>query len=336
MNYRKGTCRMANYTQLSVSDRYKISARIKNQSISMMAKQLNRHRSTLYRELKRNKVAGIYEPTMATKLARDRRSGGAKSRFETNPELKKYVIEKLNMYWSPEEISGRLKQEKQLFSICTESIYQFIYRDRFRNLYKLLPMKRMKRVNRHKRKCYTYGVKSQVITAHNIKNRPAEALLREKLGHWEGDTIRFSKEQKHNATTLVDRASRFTIIEKNLDGKTDTVIGAICKIIKKSQKHEWKTITFDRGTEFMGFSMIERSSSCQTFFCDPRSPWQRPTNENTNGRIRRFLPKNFPIDTVSSLDLEVICNRMNDTPRKCLGYQTPKEVFIQLACRTSS
>jgi IS30 family transposase len=325
---------MSDYTQLSMVERCKISARIKKQPVSAMAKELNRHRSTLYREMKRNKINAIYDPIAANRLAKDRRAGGAKSRFETNPELEKYVIEKLQLCWSPEEISGRMKQEAKSFSICTESIYQFVYRDPEKNLYKLLPEKRKKRISRHQRRCYTYGVKSQIIADHNIKNRPPEAASREQPGHWEGDTIRFPKDQKHNATTLVERVSRFTIIEKNLDGKTNTVIGAICDIIKKSQKHIWKSITFDQGKEFMAFSKIEHSTSCQAFFCDPHSPWQRPTNENTNGRIRRFLPKDAPIDTISSADLQVICDRMNDTPRKCLGYQTPREVFMQLACRT--
>jgi len=299
-----------------------------------MAKQLNRHRSTIYRELKRNKKDGIYEPTMANKLAKDRRSGGARSKFETSPELKGYVLDKLNKYWSPEEISGRMKFEKQLFYICPESIYQFIYRDPLKSLCKLLPTRRVKRLNQHARKRYIYSSKSEILAAHNIKYRPVEAQFRDKPGHWEGDTIRFPKNQKHNLTTLVERASRFTIIKKNFDGKTANVMGAIGRIIKMFPKYAWKTITFDQGSEFMDHRKIERYTSCKAFYCDPHSPWQRPTNENTNGRIRRFLPKKLHIDNVPSTKLEVVCERMNDTPRKCLGYRTPREVLMQLSCRT--
>lgn len=326
---------MANYTQLSCSERYKLNARLK-QSVKEIAKELNRNRSTIYRELKRNKENDSYDAAIADHLAKNRRSGGAKSCFETNIELKEYVLEGLNKGWSPEQISGRMKQERRSFSACPETIYQFIYRDPSKKLYELLPTKRKKRTHRHHRKKYNNAIKAAIIEAHNIKHRPIEVNARSSVGHWEGDTIRFTKDQKNNVTTLVERMSRFTIMLKNADGKTKTVIDPICKIIKKTKKNLWKSITFDQGVEFMDFPKIKRLTSCQTFLCDPRSPWQRPTNENTNGRIRRFLPKDFPVDTISNLDLEVICDRMNNTPRKCLGYQTPKEIFnIQGMCRTS-
>jgi IS30 family transposase len=326
---------MAQYTQISITERRQLTHLLyKKNSVESMAVALGRHRSSIYREIKRNTVKNIYDPQTAEKLTQNRRAGGAKCKFEIYPEIKKYVLEKLRLDWSPEQISGRMKKENQNFYVSPETIYHFIYQDKMQNLYKLLPSKKKKRRHRHQRKSYKIGAKSENIAARNIKNRPLEALSREHDGHWEGDTIRFPKTQKSCVTTLIERKSRYTELTRNKDGKTKTVIDGINATIKKYPQNTWKTITFDQGSEFMGFRRIEHFSACSTYFCDPHSPWQRPTNENTNGRIRRFLPKNFPIDDISQADLDVISERMNNTPRKCLGYLTPKEVFMRPHCRT--
>lgn len=133
----------------------------------------------------------------------------------------------------------------------------------------------------------------------HITLRAPEANLRIAPGHWEGDTIRFPRDQKTCVTTLVERKSRFLFLRKNEDKKSKTVINHIFFGIKNSSKKIWRSITFDQGKEFMEFRKIERQTKCKVYFCDPRSPWQRPTNENTNGRLRRFLPKKFKIDSIT-------------------------------------
>ena len=140
--------------------------------------------------------------------------------------------------------------------------------------------------------------KIQLMMRH-ITLRAPEANLRIAPGHWEGDTIRFPRDQKTCVTTLVERKSRFLFLRKNEDKKSKTVINHIFFGIKNSSKKIWRSITFDQGKEFMEFRKIERQTKCKVYFCDPRSPWQRPTNENTNGRLRRFLPKKFKIDSIT-------------------------------------
>jgi len=132
-------------------------------------------------------------------------------------------------------------------------------------------------------------------------------------------------------TTLVERKSRFVFLRKNKDKKSQTVIGHIFDIIKSEPKNKkmWHTLTLDQGTEFMAFRKIERQTRCKIYFCDPHSPWQRASNENMNGRLRRFLPKKFKIDEINHEFLDRIAEQANNTPRKCLSYQTPREVFMQ-------
>jgi len=307
-----------------------------NSPVKTIAERSGRHRSTIYRELKRNKPkpADRYMPGIAHQMAIERHPH-APNKLDTDKELNKYVLEGLDNAWSPEQISGRMKIEKKEFSTCPESIYRYVYRDKKKKLYKLLPRKKSKRKVRNKR---AVREKTSLMDRRNISLRPKEADSRLNAGHWEGDTIRFKKGQKTCVTTLAERKSRLVILLKNKDKKSETVVDKICKKIKTFPKKKFSSLTFDQGTEFASFLAIERLTKCKVYFCDPHSPWQRPTNENTNGRIRRFLPKEFQADKINQRHLDEIADRMNNTPRKCLGYLTPIEVFMQhqkAICRTS-
>ena len=205
------------------------------------------------------------------------------------------------------------------------SIYRYIYHNKKQELYKLLTRQNPKRYPRGTRKSY----QKELILQRNICNRPKEVNLREILGHWEGDTIRFSKTQKSCVTTLVERKTRFLLLHKNENQKSQSIIKKIYNRIHSSPKKLWCSLTLDQGIEFMPFRLIERKTKCKIYFCDPRSPWQRASNENTNGRIRRFLPRKLNIDMTSQEDLDRIEMQINGTPRKCLGYQTPKKALIQ-------
>ena len=176
------------------------------------------------------------------------------------------------------------------------------------------------------------------LARRNISHRSEEINSRSTLGHWEGDTIRFPKDQKTCVTTLVERKSRYVWLRKNKDGRSETVMNHILNAIKLSPKKMWGSLTFDQGREFMSYRMVERQTKCKVFFCDPHSPWQRGSNENMNGRLRRFLPKKFKIDGINQRTLDRIAIQANNTPRKCLNYQTPEEVMTQhwkSLCRTT-
>lgn len=303
-------------------------------SISEIARRMNRHRSTIYRELGRNIYCGTYLPAIAHEQAKERHPRPL-NKLDEDHDLNEYVLNGLQQGWSPEQISGRMKLDGKSFYVCPESIYRYVYRNKHLGLYKLLPTRKPKRRSRHHRKIY---LNRQQIAKRNISNRSPEVDSRGELGHWEGDTIRFPKSQKTCVTTLVERKSRYVCLRKNEDKKSNTVINHICQKIKSAPKKLWRSLTFDQGTEFMNFRTIERETKSKIFFCDSHSPWQRGSNENMNGRLRRYLPKKFNIDGVSQNYLESIEVLMNNTPRKCLGFYTPAEIIKQHYkgfCRTS-
>lgn len=326
---------MGHYTHLSLSDRCLINTFLSMKlSIGTIAKRIGRHRSTIYRELNRNNNEGYYLPGVAHEQAKQRHPQQS-NKIQVHEELNGFVLAGLKQGWTPEQIAGRLKKGESKFYACAESIYRYIYRNKQLGLYKLLPRRKLKRrprCARHNDQRKTYLVK------RNICHRPDEINAREKLGHWEGDTIRFPVSQKTCVTTLVERKSRYVCLRKNEDKRSETVMGHIYKLIKSVPNKLWGTLTLDQGSEFMAFRTIEWRTKCKIFFCDPRSPWQRGSNENMNGRLRRYLPKGFKIDTISQEELNKIATQANNTPRKCLGYLTPKEVISQhwkVFCRTT-
>lgn len=293
--------------------------------ISTIAERAGRHRSTIYRELKRNTKRGqSYMPSQANELAK-KRQPHPPNKIDTIPALNKFILDGLSNGWSPEQISGRIRKEEKEFSICPESIYRYVYQNKKTNLYQLLPRKNPKRCFRVARKAHQ---KTQLLQK-NIAHRAEEANSRSTLGHWEGDTIHFPLGQKSCVTTLVERKSRFVCLRKNENKTSPTVMEKIYDVVKSSPRKIWDSITFDQGAEFMGYHQLERKTKCKIFFCNPHSPWQRGSNENTNGRLRRHLPKKHLIDETTQEDLDRIAMLVNNTPRKCLGYKTPKEVFIQ-------
>ena len=196
---------MTDYTHLSMKDRCLIATFLSmNAKISTIATRSGRHRSTIYREIKRNKGCERYMPGMAHEMAQQRHPGPS-NKLQTHAELNKYVLAGLKNGWSPEQISGRMEMEKKEFYVCPESIYRYVYRNKNLALYKLLPTKKSKRRSRSDRNQYP---KKPQMLMRNIKLRTKEADLRNTIGHWEGDTIRFPRDQKTCVTTLVERKSR--------------------------------------------------------------------------------------------------------------------------------
>ena len=316
---------MSHYTRLSMNERCSIAAFLSiGAKVKIIAERTGRHRSTIYREIKRNQPEERYLPGKANELAR-KRHPHPPNKIDTNPELNSFVIEGLNKGWSPEQISGRLLRLRKPFYVCHESIYRYVYRNKNEGLYKLLPCRKPKRCFGMPRKA---GQKAQLLK-RNISYRPEEINLRKTFGHWEGDTIHFANGQMSTVTTLVERKSRFVFLYKNIGKKSKETVEGIYKVSKQSPSKLWNTLTLDQGTEFTAFQWLEREARLKVYFCDPHSPWQRGSNENMNGRLRRYLPRNINIGETNQEKLDKISWLLNHTPRKCLGYQTPKEVLRQ-------
>src|SRR5262245_9494421 len=239
---------MQYYTHLSMRDRCLISTFLSMKTpVDTIAERSGRHRSTIYREIKRNKPKpeDRYMPGIAHQMALDRQSH-ALNKLDTNKELNKYVLDGLNSGWSPEQIAGRMKVERKEFSTCPESIYRYVYRDKKKALYRLLPRKKSKRRVRDKRAAKQ---KATLMDKRNIRLRPEEASSRLNARHWEGDSIRFKKGEKACITTMAERKSRYVILLKNNDKKSETVVNKICNQIKKFPKQKFVSLTFDQGSE---------------------------------------------------------------------------------------
>jgi IS30 family transposase len=234
-------------------------------------------------------------------------------------------MQRLREGWSPEQIAGRLKRKKSKYALCHETIYQFIYRKKNRKLYMLLPRKKSRRrhqLSRKPRIC-RFGDK-------RIISQRSEAIdKRFHYGHWEGDRIEFAGKRSAAITTLVERKTRVVLLINNVTKKSGVVMSDIINKFNCMSRDVSKTFTFDQGSEFSAFNILENNLACNVFYCHKNSPWEKGSNENMNGRVRRYLPFNLSIDQISQEMLDVLSHKLNNTPRKCLDCRTPKELFLR-------
>ncbi|CAO3436283.1 IS30 family transposase [Azospirillum argentinense] len=319
------------YSHIDLAERRRIQKmRDAKVPVAVIAAELGRHRSTIHREIRRNfyhdpfrdrwgqEYRGYY-CTTADAYARKRRARRAK--LALRPELRDHVIAKLRAGWSPQQIAGRLRREPlPCGTVSHETIYRFIYGPDSRglDLYALLAVaRRRQRAGRKPRS-------GPIPAAHWIANRPAEVVTRQSFGHWEGDLVIFARQfGKANVTSLQERHSRFHILLSNDGRRSVRVIGRIAEVLAPLPPEARRTITFDRGTEFFAYKSLAMAS----YFCDPHSPWQKGGVENANGRLRRFLPLATAEADRTVGALNALAERLNNTPRRCLGYLTPAEVF---------
>lgn len=255
-------------------------------------------------------------------MAGRRRARGAK--LARRPELRVHVVEQLRAGWSPQQIAGRLRcQGEPLGSrVSHESIYRYVFGPDGRELglHALLASRRNRRRVRFGRKPRA----SPIAPEHAIRFRPAEVDGRQVFGHWECDLVIFMRRHgKANVTSLVERTSRYHVLLANPDRRPLQVIGRIAEVLAPLPAAARRTVTFDRGFEFLAYRMLPAPA----YFCDPQSPWQKGAVENAKGRLRRHLPLDSAPEDRSSGALRLLARRLNDTPRKCLGYRTPAEVF---------
>jgi len=322
------------YTHLRASERRRIHIFLeRGLSASEVGKRLNRDRSTIYRELKRNKDQEGYWPSSAEHKAKARRKRERSCRLQENAALYDYVVRRLKDGWSPEQIAGRMKLDGKPYYVCHETIYRYIYKQRNKKLYQYL---RYRRSNRR----YKLGRKEQrsrFSEARLITMRPEEINSRSTFGHWEGDSIAFSNTRKKAVTTLVERKSRVVILIKNDCRTSQAVMGQINGSLRLLPRKARQSTTFDQGAEFAHYRQLETQSNCNVFYCEAHSPWQKGSNENMNGRLRQYLPRSTDIDLIEQDQLNELAKKMNNSPRKCLGFMTPKELFLQYCstnCRT--
>jgi IS30 family transposase len=322
------------YSQFTLADRRRLHQLVERKvPVHEMARQLGRHRSTIYRELKRNtfhdrefpEYSG-YFATIADDISTERRRRLRKLR--RHPHLRELIIDRLKAHWSPEQIAGRLLADGvSPVRICPETIYRFIYckEDYPLGLYQHLPERRRRRRRRGSRK-----PRDGLIPVDcRISQRPDFIDDRSQFGHWEGDLLIFRRELGNtNVTSLVERKSRYTVMIKNRSRHSRPIMDKIIHAFSPLPSFARQTFTFDRGTEFSGFRALEEGIGARSWFCDPNSPWQKGAIENANKRIRRFMPGDTDLSSITQQHLVELAHHLNSQPRKCLGYKTPAEVFM--------
>jgi len=316
---------------LSLSEREEISRGIaKDQSIRIIATSLNRAPSTISREINRNGGLNKYRASQADKAAWDRAHRPKICKLVEHRSLAYIVARKLTLEWSPEQIAGWLKQtypDNENYQVSHETIYRSLYIQARGALKKelLQHLRRtrvMRRSRHHTQNTPDHG---RIIDAVSISERPASVEDRAVPGHWEGDLIMGS----HNTqiATLVERHTRYVMLVKVKDKTTQSVVSALIKQSKKLPDELYKSLTWDRGSELADHKRFTLATDINVYFCDPQNPWQRGSNENTNGLLRQYFPKGTDLSIHSQTKLNAVARRLNERPRKTLNYETPAERF---------
>lgn len=322
------------YRQLSLDERMEIARlRAAGWSYRGIAAAIGRSHTTVSREVSRNGRAtkawpGGYAPARAHELALRRRRWDSRFKLVHQPDLQDRVRQSLAMGHSPEQIAGRLAREAGRTVISHESIYRFIYHRSAQKDYwhRLLPRAKSRRGQLGRR-----GGSPASFIKHrrSIHERSPDARDRQQPGHWEADYMLFSR-YGDNILVLHERTTRFTILDHPQDRRADTTVRHIARRLGPLPASARRTLSFDNGTEFADHHRLH-DLGLLTFFCDVRCPWQKGGVENTIGRLRRILPRKTDLAALSPAQLRAYAQRLNDTPRKCLDFQTPAEAFSQLS-----
>jgi IS30 family transposase len=315
------------YRQLSLEDRCRIAGlQAQGHSIRQIAADLDRAPSTIAREISRNTGRSVgYKPAYADEQTRARRWKGSK--LERNPTLGQAVLDRLAHGWSPEQIAGRLARENANPTVSHETIYRFIYAQIARtndfSWRRYLPRAKSKRGWRGMRG----GSPASFIEGRiPLSQRPAEAGDRQTPGHWEADLMMFAK-YGQAILTVHERTSRILFASRPDNKTADLIARLIEQLLRPIPAELRRTITFDNGTEFARHTRLN-SLNLQTFFCDPYAPWQKGGIENAIGRMRRLIPRKTDLATISDRHFTALLQAYNATPRKCLDFRTPAEVFL--------
>lgn len=320
--------------RLSDGEREEISRGVaEGRSAASIARRLGRPTSTVSRELARNGGCGEYRAWKAAMRARRCARRRRPRKLFAQVHLRQAVNEGLTRRWSPAQISGRLRKDHPddpRWWVSAETIYQSLYVSAGGGLRKELRQAlrtgRARRVTRAEARAGHARITGMVL----ISERPAEVEDRAVPGHWEGDLL-IGAHNRSQVGTLVERTSRLTmLVHLPADRRAETVSDAVAAKIIELPGHLRRSLTWDQGKEMSAHARLKIDTGVQVYFCDPHSPWQRPTNENTNGLLRQYLPKGADLSTVPAVHLDNIADELNNRPRKTLDWMTPLEKFTEL------
>ncbi len=318
---------------LTLSEREEISRGLaRNVSLRSIAKQLKRSPSTISREIQRNGGIATYRANEAEQAAWDRARRPKTCKLARNKDLCHAVATKLQLHWSPEQIAGWLKRtypNDESKTVSHETIYRSLFIQARGTLKKeLLAYLRTQRTLRQSKKASlkNQGL-GQINHAVSIRQRPASVEDRAVPGHWEGDLIAGSNNSY--IATLVERHTRYVMLAKVKNKDTKSVINALIKQAKKLPNELYKSLTWDRGKEMADHQRFTLATEIKVYFCDPQSPWQRGSNENTNLLLRQYFPKGMDLSNIHQNRLNAVARQLNERPRKTLEFETPAEKFNQ-------
>ncbi len=313
------------YRQITFAERYTLRLlRQRGLNAAAIARVLGRHRSTIGRELQRNRAHsdGTYRPQLADWYARGRRSQSRRNQQFT-PATWARIQALLRQDWSPEQIAGRLRLDQEL-AISHETIYRYIWVDKRAGgtLYQHLRGARKQRRKRYGR----YDSRGRLAGKRPISTRPAAVETRRELGHWEADTVLGASQAGPCVLSLVERKTGYLVLGQ-LRQRISAAVNTRAQQLIAAQPNPVRTITVDNGTEFHEYARLERATATRFYFATPHHAWERGTNENTNGLIRQYLPKRQSMAHLTQHDCNRIAAKLNRRPRKRLGYRTPEECY---------
>jgi len=316
---------------LTLVEREEISRGIAtDESARSMARRLGRSASTVAWEISRNGGYDRYRASQADETAWARARRPKRCKLAVNPQLRDAVARKLQGNWSPEQIAGWLKSAHpgdEARQVSHETIYRSLFVQSRGVLKKeLLQHLRSKRTIRRSKSAGANGDRrGQIADLVSIRERPAAVEDRAVPGHWEGDLLSGSKNSQ--IATLVERHTRYVMLVKVANKETQTVVSALIKQAKKLPTELYKSLTWDRGKELAAHRRFTLATNIAVYFCDPQSPWQRGSNENTNGLLRQYFPKGTDLSVHSQAHLNKVARQLNERPRETLAFQTPADRF---------
>ena len=324
---------------LTLSEREEISRGVVSElSLRAIATQLGRSPSTISREISRNGGLKCYRASQADQTAWDRAHRPKPCKLAGNPMLRQIVARKLRSNWSPEQIAGWLKREypgNERNQVSHETIYRSLFIQALGVLKKELQqyLRTQRAIRRSRHASLKQDGLGQIKNMVSIRERPASVEDRAVPGHWEGDLIGGSKNSY--IATLVERHTRYVMLAKVKNKDTESVVSALIKQSRKLPNELYKSLTWDRGKELADHQRFTLATNIDVYFCDPSSPWQRGSNENTNGLLRQYFPKGTDLSIHSHAKLNAVARQLNERPRKTLEFETPAERFNACVASTS-
>jgi IS30 family transposase len=323
---------------LSLSEREEISrGLVAGLSIRSIAASIGRAPSTVSREIRRNQGPRAYRASHADEAAWTRAKRPKVCKLKQHPALAREVTEKITLFWAPSQIAGWLKRqypEDECRQVSHETIYKSLYIQARGALKKELIQhlrrpRALRRSRHHTQKTPNHG---RLLDTISISERPAEAKDRAVPGHWEGDLLFGSNNSQ--IATLVERKTRYVMLVKTPGKDSETVINALIKHAHKLPRELYKSLTWDHGSEMAQHKRFSLATDIDVYFCDPQAPWQRGSNENTNGLLRQYFPKGMDLSNVHQNKLNAVARQLNGRPRETLGFRTPAECFEECVAST--